>query len=152
MGIGGDRTEHVLWRLDNADFSAVKPKLVVLMIGTNNAGHNATITGEEVADGIKAIVAKLREKLPETKILLLAVFPRSERPDEKRAKLTTASELASKVADDKMVFFLDIGPKFLNDDGSISKEIMPDSLHLSPKGYEIWGEAIEPKVKELMGA
>jgi hypothetical protein len=106
LGIGGDRTEHVLWRLDHADFSTVKPKLVVLMIGTNNARYDATITGEEIGEGIKAVVAKLREKLPETNILLLAVFPRDEGADSQlRIRLAKANEIASKTADDKTVFF-----------------------------------------------
>lgn len=152
MGIGGDRTQHVLWRLDHADFSAVKPKLVVLMIGTNNAGHEPNITGEQIGEGIKAVVANLREKLPETKILLLGVFPRGKSANEMRDRLAKATEIASKTADDKNVYFLDIGSKFLKEDGTISKKIMPDYLHLSPEGYKIWADAIEPKVKELMGA
>lgn len=151
MGIGGDRTQHVLWRLDHADFSNVKPKLVVLMIGTNNAGHDPTTTGEQIGEGIKAVVAKLREKLPETKILLLGVFPRGKPDNEMRGRLAKATEIASKTADDENVYFLDIGSKFVNDDGTISKDIMPDLLHLSPRGYTIWADAIEPKVKELSG-
>jgi beta-glucosidase len=170
-GIGGDRTQHVLWRLENGNIDGLHPKLAVIMIGTNNSnGHDNT--AEEIAEGIKAIVAKVREKLPKTKILLLAVFPRGEVPkitddmsDEDRAKAekkrdTTlaqreknakASQLASQVADDKMVFYMDIGPKFLDADGMLTKDIMPDYLHPNAKGYEIWAAAIEPKVAELMG-
>ncbi len=78
LGIGGDRTQHVLWRLENGNVDGIKPKLAVLMIGTNNAGANSA---EEIGEGIQAIVKKLREKLPETKVLILAIFPRSEKPD-----------------------------------------------------------------------
>lgn len=150
LGISGDRTQHVLWRLENGNINGIKPKAAVLMIGTNNSNRDDH-TAEEIADGIKAIVATLRKQLPETKILLLAIFPRGPEPDRQREKNAQASKLASEVADGKMVHYLDIGDKFLNEEGTLSKEIMPDYLHLSPKGYEIWAEAIEPKVAELMG-
>ncbi|HEY4308038.1 MAG TPA: platelet-activating factor acetylhydrolase IB subunit [Pirellulales bacterium] len=148
-GIGGDRTQHVLWRLENGNIAGIKPKLAVIMIGTNNSG---TDTSENIAAGIKAIVAKLREKLPATKILLLGVFPRGANPEDKNRLVNIkANELAKAVADDKNVFYLDIGPKFLAADGTLSKEIMPDLLHLSPQGYEIWAKSIEPAVWELLG-
>lgn len=150
LGIGGDRTQHVLWRLENGNVDGIKPKLAVLMIGTNNSNGNDH-TAEEIGAGIKAIVAKLREKLPETKVLVLAIFPRGEKPNPQREKNAKASEIASAVADNKMVYFMDIGPKFVEADGTINREIMPDVLHLSPRAYGIWAEAIEPKVAELMG-
>jgi beta-glucosidase len=150
LGIGGDRTQHVLWRLQNGNIEGLKPKAAVLMIGTNNSNGNDN-TAEEIADGIKAIVAELRKDLPETKILLLAIFPRGQKPSAQREKNAKASKLASEVADGKMVHYLDIGDKFLNEDATLSKDIMPDYLHLTPKGYEIWADAIEPKVAELMG-
>lgn len=157
IGISGDRTQHVLWRLDHGNVDGLAkpargnaPKLVVMMIGTNNS-NGADNTAEEIAEGQKAIVAKLREKLPETKILMLAIFPRGEKPNPQREKNAKASELASKAADGKMVHYLDIGPKFLEKDGTLPKDVMPDALHLSPKGYQIWAESIEAKVKELMG-
>jgi lysophospholipase L1-like esterase len=148
-GIGGDRTQHVLWRIDNGNIAGIKPKLAVIMIGTNNAGADAP---EDIAAGIKAIVAKLRDKLPETKILLLGIFPRGATPDDK-ARLVNikANDLAKTVADGKNVFYLDIGDKFLEKDGTLSKDIMPDLLHLNAKSYEIWAKSTEPKVAELLG-
>jgi lysophospholipase L1-like esterase len=148
LGISGDKTEQVLWRLQNGNIDGISPKLAVIMIGTNNYQANSA---EEIADGVKAIVALLREKLPETKILLLAIFPRMEKPDENRAKLAQASTLFSAVADKDMVHYLDIGAEFLAPDGSLPTDIMPDFLHPNAKGYEIWANAIEPKVAELMG-
>lgn len=149
LGISGDRTHHVLWRLDNGNVEGIKPKLAVLMIGTNNSNREDH-TAEEIGDGIKAIVAKLRAKLPETKVLILAIFPRGPMANPQREKVAKASQLASQSADDKMVHYLDIGPKFLTADGTLEKEVMPDYLHLSPKGYEIWAAAIEDHVKQLM--
>ena len=148
LGIGGDRTEHVLWRLDHGNVDGISPKLAVLMIGTNNSGSNSA---EEIGAGIQAIVKKLREKLPRTKVLILAIFPRGEHPAPVREKNAEASKIASQLADNKMVYYLDIGDKFLSADGSLAKDTMPDFLHLSPAGYEIWASAIEPKVSELMG-
>ena len=150
LGIGGDRTQHVLWRLDNGNVEGISPKLAVLMIGTNNS-NGTDNTAEEIGAGITAIVKKLREKLPQTKVLILAIFPRDEKPTPRREKNAKASEIASKLADNQNVFYLDIGSKFLTPDGLLTKDIMPDYLHLSPQGYTIWAEAIEPKVTELMG-
>jgi lysophospholipase L1-like esterase len=111
LGISGDRTQHVLWRLDHGNVEGIKPKAAVIMIGTNNSGSN---TSEQIAEGVKAIVEKLKEKLPETKILILAVFPRGANKDDARRKVNAgANELIAKLADDKQVFYLDIGPKFL---------------------------------------
>jgi beta-glucosidase len=149
LGIGGDRTQHVLWRLDNGNIEGIQPKLAVLMIGTNNSGTN---TSEQIAAGIKAIVEKLRTKLPETKVLILGVFPRGpNKEDAKRLVNEGANNIVKQLADDQHVFYLDIGPAFLADDGTLSKEIMPDLLHLNEKSYRLWAESIEPKVKELLG-
>jgi len=148
LGIGGDQTQHVLWRLDNGNIAGISPKLAVIMIGTNNAGGN---TPEEIAAGVEAIVKKLRDKLPQMKILLLAIFPREEKPGAIRAKLIEVNKLIAKFDDGKMVNFLDIGSKFLEADGTLPKSIMPDALHPNDKGYQIWADAIEGKVAELMG-
>ena len=150
LGIGGDRTQHVLWRLQNGELDGIKPKLAVIMIGTNNS-NGMDNTAEEIADGIKAIISTLKEKTPDTKILLLAIFPRGEKPNQQREKNAKASELAAKVADDKTVFYLDIGAKFLGEDGVMSKDVMKDFLHPGASGYQTWADAIEPKVKELLG-
>ena len=154
LGFSGDRTQHVLWRLERHGLEKLAgphaPKLVVLMIGTNNS-NGADNSAQEIAEGMVAVVQSLRAKLPETKVLLLAIFPRGEKPDAQREKNAQASRLAARCADGKMVHFLDIGSKFLEADGTLPKDIMPDFLHLSPAGYGIWAESIEPKVKELLG-
>ena len=150
MGFGGDRTQHVLWRLDHGHLEGISPKLAVLMIGTNNSNGNDN-TAEEIADGIIAICKRIRTKCPKTKILILAIFPRGPEPSDQREKNAKASLLASKIADRKMIHYLDINDKFLTKDGFLSKKIMPDYLHPNEAGYKIWAEAIEPKVAELMG-
>ena len=150
MGFSGDRTQNVLWRLEHGHLEGISPKLAVLMIGTNNSNGEDN-TAEEIADGIVAICKKIREKCPKTKILILAIFPRGPEPSEQREKNAKASKLASKIADDKMIHYLDINDKFLTKDGFLSKNIMPDYLHPNEAGYKIWAEAIEPKVAELMG-
>ena len=149
LGIGGDQTQHVLWRLENGNIDGIQPKLAVLMIGTNNAGCG---NPQEIAAGVQAIVEKLRAKLPQMKILVLAIFPRgADTKDRLRQVNSKTNEIIAKLADDKNVFFLDIGPKFLDKDGTLPRDIMPDLLHPNAKGYAIWAEAIEPSVKKLMG-
>ncbi len=150
MGFSGDRTEHVLWRLDNSNLKRISPKLAVVMTGTNNSNGDE-YTAEEIADGIIAICERLRCKLPKTKILLLAIFPRGQEPTAQREKNAKASLLASQIADGEMIHYLDINSGFLSEDGMLGRDIMPDYLHPNKTGYKIWAEAIEPKVAELMG-
>ncbi len=147
FGIGGDRTEHVLRRLEHGEVEGIRPEVVVLMIGTNNSRSN---TAEAIANGVTAIVKSLREKLPEREILLLGVFPREERPGSIRAKLAVVNAQIAKLDDGKAVKYLDISKSFLQDDGTIARDVMPDFLHLSPKGYRIWAEAMEPTLQAML--
>jgi beta-glucosidase len=149
-GFSGDRTQHVLWRLDHSNFENISPKLAVVMIGTNNSNGNDN-TAEEIADGIIVICHRLRTRLPKTKILLLAIFPRNPKPSAQRQKNAEASQLASRIADGKTIYYLDINSSFLTDDGLLSKDIMPDYLHPNKTGYKIWAEAMESKIAQLMG-
>ncbi len=162
FGIGGDRTEHVLWRLENGNFDGLKPKLVVLMIGTNNTGHVGSkpkeLNGEvyqctppQTIEGVKAILDHLQKKMPETKILVLGIFPRGANgQDAKRQQNEVVNAGIAKFADGSKIQYLDIGKAFLEPDGTLSKEIMPDLLHPNAKGYEIWTAAIKDKVAEMM--
>ena len=146
FGIGGDRTQHVLWRITNGELDGIKPKVVVLMIGTNNSGGD---DADGITKGVTAIVKAIHAKSPSTKILLLAIFPRGEKPNPQREKLTKVNEAIAKLDDGKSVHYLDIGGKFLAADGMLTKDIMPDFLHLSKAGYQIWADAITPKLAEL---
>ena len=148
LGIGGDRTEHVLWRLDHGNIDGLAPKLAIVMIGQNNGGRN---TGEEIGEGVTAIVQKIRAKLPHTRILLLGIFQRREKPTPERAVLAKANEIAAKLADGKTIFYMDINSIYVQPDGSIPKSLMYDFEHPTPLGHRVWAEAIEPKVAELMG-
>jgi beta-glucosidase len=149
LGIGGDRTQHVLWRLQNGNIEGISPKAAVIMIGTNNFSSN---TAPEIAEGVKAIVDYLRAELPEMKILLLAVFPRDVEPGTpNRQKLAELNPLLAKFADGEQVHFLDIGPQFLTSEGVLTREVMPDALHPEEHGYAIWQASMENKLAELMG-
>ncbi len=147
LGISGDRTEHVLWRFENGNIDGLSPKLAVIMIGTNNFMAN---TAQEIGDGIITIVQRLNAELPATNILIVGIFPRFEKPHPKREMLAEASRIASTVADGKRIHYIDIGEAFLDDDGTLPKNIMPDFLHPNERGYQIWAEAIEPQVKRLL--
>ena len=154
LGISGDKTQNVLWRLEHGELDdlAESAKLVVIMIGTNNLGHRPAATPEQTARGVTCVVKSVRAKLPNAKVLLLGVFPRGEKADDPyRAQIKTVNDTIAKLADGKQVRYLDIGKKFLADDGTLTKQVMPDALHPSAKGYEIWADAIDPVVKEMMG-
>jgi len=149
FGLAGDKTQNLLWRLRNGVLAALKPhppKVVVLMIGTNNHGDSAA----DVAAGVGKISEEIRAAWPATKVLLLGIFPRGQPQDALRAKNDKTNELLAKLHDGKAVRFLEIGAKFLGADRRISSEIMYDSLHLSAKGYALWAEAILPSLKELL--
>lgn len=156
FGIGGDRTQHVLWRLQNGEAEGIQPKAIVLMIGTNNTGFEPDKvtprnTPPQVAAGVTAVVNTLRQKFPQAKILLLAIFPRGEKPDHpQRQQINEINRTIAKLHDGRNVHFLDIGQKFLTADGTLTKEIMPDFLHPHEKGYEIWAAAIKEPLARLL--
>jgi lysophospholipase L1-like esterase len=157
FGIGGDRTQHVLWRIEHGEIDGINPRVAVLMIGTNNLGNNSP---EEIAQGVKLIVAKLREKLPMTKVLVLGVFPRGEnlaRDYVEKHETTRPSPgpgqinaIIAGLDDGKMIKYLDISKSFLTPDGAIPRTLMPDFLHLSDSGYRTWADAMEPTLWEMM--
>ncbi|MGV3723488.1 MAG: GDSL-type esterase/lipase family protein [Actinomycetota bacterium] len=151
FGIGGDRTQHVLWRIENGELDGIAPKVVVLMIGTNNSGYPA----EEILKGDRKIVEQIHAKLPKTKLLLLGIFPRGA--DAKaanviavREKLKSVNAGLAKLDDGKKTRYLDIGAKFMDAEGNLPADIMPDALHLSAKGYGIWADSIQPLLDEMM--
>jgi lysophospholipase L1-like esterase len=151
IGIGGDRTQHVLWRLDADEVAGISPKVAVVMIGTNNLGSNSN---EEIAAADAKIVQSLRAKLPNTKVLLLGIFPRDEKPDTNNRNRIKAinAELAKLDDGGRTVKYLDIGDKFLEPDGTLPRQngTMSDALHPNAKGYQIWADAMQPALEELM--
>jgi beta-glucosidase len=156
FGIGGDRTQHVIWRIENGELDGIAPRVVVLMLGTNNS---ASYTAGQIAAANKKIVQLIRAKLPETKVLLLAIFPRGPRKNSdgiwddgvKRMEVIRAvnAELA-KLDDGRHVRFLDINARFLGADGQIPDALMPDQLHPNAAGYAIWAEAMHPLLSEML--
>jgi len=144
FGVGGDTTQGVLWGLQNGEGQGHKPKAIMLMIGTNNTGGN---TGEEIAEGVGAIVLQMRKDFPDAKIMLLAIFPRGAGPnDANRKKNEVANTIIAKLHDGKHVFFTDINPKFLKADGSLIG-FGNDNLHPNGEGYDIWAQAVLPTLK-----
>ena len=149
FGIGGDRVQHVLWRVENGEFEGIKPKAVVLMIGTNNAGVVEN-SPEQIAAGIKKIIAAIHQRSPDSKVLLLAIFPRGPNPaDANRVKNEKVNAIIAKFDDGKKVHFFDIGAKFLTPDGTLERTVMPDLLHLNAASYQIEADAIREKLASL---
>jgi lysophospholipase L1-like esterase len=148
FAVAGDTTQGVLWGLRNGEGQGFQPKAVMLMIGTNNMGAN---TAPEIAEGIGAVVMEMRRDFPNARILLLAIFPRSLPGDPIRDKIAETNRIIQKLDDGRNVFYLDIGQKFLDQNGVFLPEsFRPDNLHPLAKGYDIWGEAVSAKLAELM--
>jgi beta-glucosidase len=148
FAIAGDTTQGVLWGLKNGEGQGFQPKAIMLMIGTNNTGAN---TGPEIAEGIGAVVLQMRHDFPNAKILLLAIFPRAMPGDPVRDKIAEVNRLIAKLDDQKHVFYLDIGPKFLDEKGVfLPNAFRTDNLHPAARGYDIWGEAVKDKLAQLL--
>lgn len=148
FAIAGDTTQGVLWGLKNGEGQGFQPKAVMLMIGTNNTGQ---YTAPEIAEGIGAIVLELRKDFPNAKILLLAIFPRGVPGDPVRDKIAEVNRIIARLDDQQHVFYMDIGPKFLDERGYFLPDAFrPDNLHPAAKGYDIWGAAVKDKLAELM--
>jgi lysophospholipase L1-like esterase len=148
FAISGDTTQGVLWGLKNGEGQGFQPKAIMLMIGTNNT---PSATGPEIAEGIGAIVLEMRQDFPNAKILLLGIFPRAVPGDPVRDKIAEVNRLIARLDDQRHVFYMDIGAKFLDDKGVLLPgSFRPDNLHPLAPGYEIWGEAVQAKLAELL--
>lgn len=154
FAISGDRTGHVIWRIEHSPMDKIDPKMAVVMIGTNNIGHGSSNPAQTV-EGIQKIVAMLKERYPAMKILLLKVFPRGNKPDDPlRVGVNEINDGLEKIYADggvENVQLYGIGDLMLDADGTLPPEIMPDALHPNAAGYEIWASAIEPLVIEGLG-
>ncbi len=155
LGYSGGRTENTIWNLENGELTGQSPKVAVLMIGTNNAdetNYPTHHTAEQIAGGIGAIVSLLRQKLPNTKILLLAPFPYGEHPagNHRGMELIRVAALIKPLADGEHVFFCNVNNAFLTPDGRAERSLMPDFLHPSPAGALAWARAMEPELSRLM--
>jgi lysophospholipase L1-like esterase len=148
FGIAGDTTQGVLWRMRNGELDGFKAKLIVFMLGTNNIGRN---TNADIAAGDRAIIEEFRKRQPQAKVLVLGVFPRGAAAGTPvRAAIAEINSHLAQVADNRNVFYMDIGPAFLEPDGTLPVEVMADGLHPTTKGYALWAAAINDKVRELM--
>lgn len=149
FGIGGDRTQHVLWRIEQGELDGLKPKVIVLLIGTNNSNSDSA---DQIGEGVERIVADVRAKCPDSKVLLLGIFPRNK-PIDKPTQMETINQVNERLArldDGNTIRFLNINQKFLGPDGKVHEGIMPDFLHLSEAGYQIWAAAMEPTLATML--
>lgn len=146
FGIGGDRIQHILWRIGHGELDGIAPKVVVLMAGTNNLLCDSSA---EIAAGLRKVVELIRVKSPSAKVLLLAIFPLGEKPDAVRNKIDEVNALLAGLEDRQDIFFLDLGKKFLKSDGTLRQELMPDFQHPSAEGYLLWARELAPHLKTL---
>ena len=148
FGITGDRTQYLLWRIQHGELDGIRPKAVIIMIGTNNV---PVASPPAIARAIAAIVTTTRAKLPRTRILLLGILPRDEFPSSPlRAKIATVNALLARLSDGRTVRYLDMGEVFLQSDGTISRDVMPDFIHPSAGGYRLWAQTMRPVLDEMM--
>ena len=163
VAISAEHTEHVLYRLLNGNIDGIKPKAAMILIGTNNLGHEPDEKPEWVAAGVGKVIEAVRAKSPGTKILLMALLPRgaekkgpdgifrNTRPtDSIRRRTVEANTLIARLADNEAVFFMDIGELFVDAEGSIRTDLMPDNLHPNEAGYQLWLNAVRPRLEKLM--
>jgi lysophospholipase L1-like esterase len=151
FGIGYDRIQNVLWRAENGELDGISPRVVVLLIGTNNTGNEddgkPRNTTPEIIAGISNLVHRIEVHLPRAKIILFGIFPRGEKSDPIREQVKAVNGGISKLANEK-IKFLDIGDKFLAADGTLPRELFPDRLHPNEKGYQIWADAVVSALDE----
>jgi lysophospholipase L1-like esterase len=150
FGIGGDHTGNVLWRLQEPAIAEIRPKLVVLMIGVNNI-NLCNEGADDVFNGVQAVVAKLRTQYPAARILLNAVLPEAAPDSDERRRILTLNLKIRTLGDGKAVFFHDYSARFMDANGVLSRELQPDLLHFSEKGYAILAEAMRPDIERLLG-
>lgn len=149
LGYAGDRTEHLLWRIENGEIDKFSTDYVVVLIGTNNAGHRHD-SPSDIAKGIGLILDTISSKLPSTKIVLMAIFPRSRHLKKRmRIRVDKTNELIKNFADNESIFWLNINAQFLTKDGVLTEDIMPDLLHPNAKQYEVWGQAIKSLLQSI---
>jgi beta-glucosidase len=159
LGFSGDQTQHVLWRLSHLPLDRISPKVAMIMIGTNNIGHREGTTPKEAAEGIVAIVSKLKKQYPKLQIIVLKVFPRDEQPDgEYRRRVNEINAALPALIEAALpdlprgtegdIRIVDINAGFLDENGILPRSIMGDFLHPGSEGYEYWGEKIAPVIKE----
>jgi len=151
FGFNGDCTEQVLWRLAHGNLEGrLNPAVIVLMIGTNNTDYQKD-KPEHIAAGVSTIVTKLHHRFPKAQLLLLGIFPRGAKPDDSaRINNDAANKLLAQLDGYSNTHYMNINVQFLEKDGTISTEIMPDFLHLSAKGYQIWANAILPQINDIL--
>jgi lysophospholipase L1-like esterase len=148
LGFGYDFVENTLWRIRHGELDAAAAKVIVLLLGTNNIGKDSP---ENITAGIRVIIAEFRQRQPRAKILLLGILPRAPKPDAGRAKINEVNALLAKLDGQNGVTYLDVGPKLIEPDGSITREVMGDFLHPTEKGYARWAEAMELVLARLLG-
>lgn len=156
LGYSGYRTENIIWNIENGELDGQSPRVIILEIGTNNIdekNYPTRHTAGQLAGGIETIVKIFREKCPDAKIILLRCFPGcygGPNPTSHRRILERASDIVQHLADNKHIFYCDVNHVFLNMDGSIQHDLMPDWLHPSPAGAELWAQTMEPLLSKLM--
>lgn len=150
FAVSGERTEHTLGRIEGGLLNKLNPTVVILLIGTNNIGHPSADLPEWAALGVRKVVSSIQSRLPDTKILLLGIFPRAEKDSQARKAVEKINSDICSLENGTSIRFLDLGPRLIDSRGEIPTHIMPDGLHPNTRGYQIWAESMVPLLSEMM--
>ncbi|MEO8017463.1 MAG: GDSL-type esterase/lipase family protein, partial [Pseudomonadota bacterium] len=156
FGWGGDKTQHMLWRLQNGELDGVDPKIIVLMAGTNNVGK-ATPLGDtapraaEVVRGVAAVVGEIRQRSPKATLIITGITPRNDNIAVMPV-INRANDEIAKLADGKSIRYVNINQQLAPHDDQLLPGMMNDGLHLTPKAYQVWANALKPIFAEILGA
>jgi lysophospholipase L1-like esterase len=156
FGWGGDKTQNILWRLDKGELDNVKPKVIVLLAGTNNVGSSSAHGHDDprvddTTRGIKAILDVLRRKAPSATIILMGIFPRNDNMSVMPI-INEINQRIAKFADGKRIRYLNINDKLADKNDKLFEGMTnKDGLHLDVKGYQVWADALKPIFTELLG-
>lgn len=148
LGIAGEQTQHILWRLTNGHLEHADPKAIVLQAGTNNLEYN---TNEEIVEGVAAIVNAIVEQRPDARVLLLAIFPRDNGDESFPERIQQINSALESTEWPEQVRFKNINDIFMDENGQISPRLMLGFRELTREGYEAWAQAIEDDIAEFLG-
>jgi lysophospholipase L1-like esterase len=151
FGCGADKTQNLLWRIDHGELDAITPKVVVLLIGTNNIQYPP----DDILLGEMAVIQEIHQKLPNAKLLIIGLIPRGIDINNPyvvrmRDKIKKVNDGLAQLDDGQMTHFLDLGPQFIDDKGNLNTDLIPDGLHLNAKGYQVWAQSMQQVLSDMM--
>jgi lysophospholipase L1-like esterase len=140
LGVAGDRTQNILWRLEEGQLACPEARWAVVLAGTNNLSDRDS--DADVAEGVATLVHHVLDHCPTIRVLVLGIFPRE--PPAYQARIRRINDQLARLDNGGTIRYLDLGPRLAGPDGRPLRELFPDGLHLSARAYRIWADALLP--------